>query len=50
MNRLWLGLGSVLALIAIGVYFWLRQAPPQLPPPVAVVAPPAIVPAKPAIN
>ncbi len=50
MNRLWLGLGSVLALIAIGAYFWLRQAPPQLPPPVAIVAPPAVAPAKPAIN
>lgn len=56
MNRLWLGLGSVLALIAIGAYFWLRQTPPQLPPPVpvvppaAVAPPPAIVPAKPAID
>ena len=27
MNKLWLGLGSVLALIAIGAYFWLWQAP-----------------------
>ncbi len=50
MNRLWLGLGSVLALIAIGAYFWLRQAPPQLPLPVPAVPPPAKVPAKPAIN
>jgi len=50
MNRLWLGLASVLALIAIGAYFWLRQAPPQLPPPVPVVSPSAIAPAKPAIN
>ncbi len=56
MNRLWLGLGSLLALIAIGAYFWLQQAPPQLPTPVAVVSPaavappPAIVTAKPAIN
>ena len=44
MNRLWLGLGSILALIAIGAYFWLRQAPPQLPPPIPVVSPPAIAP------
>jgi len=50
MNRLWLGLGSGLALIAIGAYFWLRQAPPQLPPPAPVVSPPAIAPPKPAIN
>jgi hypothetical protein len=56
MNRLWLGLGSVLALIAIGAYFWLRQAPPQalLPAPVvsspAVAPPAAIVPPAPAIH
>jgi len=51
MNRLWLGLGSVLALIAISAYFWLRQAPaPQPPPPAAVVAAPAVAPAKPTIN
>lgn len=50
MNRLWLGLGSVLALIAIGAYFWLRPAPQQLPSPVPVVSAPVIVPAKPAIN
>ena len=56
MNRLWLGLGSLLALIAIGAYFWLQQAPPQLPPPIpvvppAAVAPPtAVAPAKPPID
>ena len=50
MNRLWLGLVSVLALIAIGAYFWLRQAPPQLPPPAPVVSSPAIAPPEPAIN
>jgi hypothetical protein len=50
MNRLWLGLGSVLALIAIGAYFWLRQAPQQLPPPAPVVSAPAIAPAKPVID
>ena len=50
MNRLWRGLGSVLALIAIGAYFWLRQVPTQLPSPAPVVSAPAIVPAKPAIN
>ena len=56
MNKRWLGLGSILALIAIGAYFWLRQAPQQLPPPIPVVSPPAvappaaITPAKPAIS
>ncbi|MBI2315998.1 MAG: DUF3014 domain-containing protein [Betaproteobacteria bacterium] len=42
MNRLWLGLGSVLVLIAIGAYFWLRQAPQ--PPQAQVAAPPPIAP------
>ena len=50
MNRLWVGLGSVLALIAIGAYFWLRQTPQQLPPPAPAVSPPAIAPAEPAIK
>ena len=50
MNRLWVGLGSVLALIAIGAYFWLRQAPQQRPPPAPAVSPPAIAPAEPAIK
>lgn len=50
MNRLWIGLGSVLVLIAIGAYFWLRQAPQQLPPPTPVVSRPAIAPAEPAIK
>jgi Protein of unknown function (DUF3014) len=50
MNRLWLGLVSVLALIAIGAYFWLQQAPPQLPPPPPFVPPTAIAPPKPAIS
>jgi hypothetical protein len=56
MNKLWLGLGSALALIAIGAYFWLRQAPQQVPTPAPVVssqaiAPPhAIVPPAPAIH
>jgi hypothetical protein len=56
MNRRWLVLVSVLALLAIGVYFWLRQAPQQLPPPIpvasapAIAPPPAVVPPQPAIN
>lgn len=56
MNRLWHGLASVLAVVAAGVYFWPRPAPPQLPPPTPVVsapaiaAPPAIAPAPPPIN
>ena len=50
MNRLWVGLGSALALIAIGVYFWLRPAPQQLLPPTPVASPPAIAPAEPAIK
>ncbi len=50
MNRLWVGLGSALALIAIGAYFWLRPAPQQLPPPTPAVSSPATAPAKPAIN
>ncbi|MBI4291965.1 MAG: DUF3014 domain-containing protein [Betaproteobacteria bacterium] len=50
MNRLWVGLGSVLVLIAIGAYFWLRQAPQELPPPVAHAPPPAVAPAEPAIK
>lgn len=56
MNRIWFALGSVLALIAIGAYFWLWQTPTQLPPPAPVLSPPAvappsvIVPAKPTIN
>ena len=50
MNRLWVGLGSVLVLIAIGAYFWLRQAPQQPPPPAPAVSPPAIAPAEPAIK
>ena len=39
MNRLWVGLGSVLALIAIGAYFWVRPAPQQLPTPTPAVTP-----------
>ncbi len=53
MNRLWLGLGSVLVLIAIGAYFWLRQAPPPPAPQptrAPAVAPPAVAPAEPAIK
>jgi len=51
VNRLWIGLGSFLALIAIGAYLWLQQAaPPPQPVPVPVVPPPAIAPANPAIN
>jgi hypothetical protein len=44
MNRRWLALVSVLVLLAIGVYFWLRQAPPQPPPATPVVSAPAIAP------
>ena len=44
MNRRWLWLGSVLVLIAIGAYFWLRQASQPLPPPIPVVSPPAVAP------
>ncbi|MBE0624511.1 MAG: DUF3014 domain-containing protein [Burkholderiales bacterium] len=44
MKRLWIVLVTVLALVAIGAYFWLRQAPQQLPPAVPVVPPPAIAP------
>jgi hypothetical protein len=56
MNRRWLALVPVLALLAIGVYFWLRQAPQQLPPPIQVASAPAIAPSpaaappEPAIN
>lgn len=56
MKKRWLGLVSILALIALGAYFWLQPAPPQLPPPSPVVsspatAPPAaLVPPVPAIN
>lgn len=56
MNKMWLGLGSILVLAAAGAYFWLRQAPPQMPPPVPVapsrpIAPPAAnPPTAPAIN
>lgn len=44
MKRRWLVLASVLVLIAIGAYFWLRQAPPQPAPPVAIVSPAPIAP------
>lgn len=47
MKKLWLGLVSVAVLIAVGAYFWLRQAPPQLPPPVPVVSAPAVAPPAP---
>lgn len=49
-RRIWIGLASVLALIAIGAYLWLRPAP-QLPPSPAplAVSPPA-TPAEPAIK
>lgn len=50
MNRLWVGLGSVLALIAIGAYFWLRPAPQQQPHPALVAAAPAVAPVEPAIR
>ena len=50
MKRLWIGLGAVLALIAIGAYFSLRPAPQQPPPPAPVVPPRAIAPAEPAIK
>ena len=50
MNRLWVGLGSVLILIAIGAYFWLERAPHQLPPPTPVVSRPVVPPIEPAIK
>ena len=50
MNRLWVGLGSLLVLIAIGAYFWLRPAPQQLPPPTPVAALPAVAPIEPALK
>lgn len=56
MNKLWIGLGSVVALVAIGTYLWLRQVPPQSPFPApaaslpAAVPTPAIAPEKPAID
>ena len=52
MKRLWVGLGSVLVLIAIGAYFWLRPAPQPLPLPdtAPVVSPPAVAPKEPAIK
>lgn len=57
MKKLWLGLGLVLALIAIGAFLWLRQAPPQSPFPAPAPpsiapppAPPAMAPATPPIN
>src|ERR1700741_5423744 len=53
MNSLWLGLGSILLLTAVGAYFWLQQAPPQLPPPPvpapAISPPAALVPPEPGI-
>lgn len=42
MKKLWLVLGAVCALIALGVYLWLRQAPPPPPPPAPAVAPPTV--------
>ena len=42
MKRIGIGLVAVLVLLAIGVYFWLRQAQQQVPPPVQVVSPPPI--------
>jgi hypothetical protein len=54
MNKLWFGLVSVLALIAIGAYLALRQPPPPIPapvePPPAVAPPAAIEPVKPPVN
>ena len=56
MNKIWLWLVSILAVIAIGAYIWLRQAPPQPPSPAPVasshaIAPPAAITAPaPAIN
>lgn len=50
MNRLWLGLASIAVLIAVGVYFWPRQAPPPPAAPAPAVPPPAAKPAEPAVN
>ena len=44
MNRTWLGLVSVLVLIAIGAYLWLQRAQPPSPPPVPAVSPSAATP------
>ena len=53
-NKLWVGLGSVLVLLAIGAYFWLRSTPQQPPTPVVsappVVSTPAAAPPEPAIR
>ena len=56
MNRIWLGLVPILALTAIGAYFWLQRVPQPAPNPAPVaspqaIAPPhAITPPAPAIN
>jgi hypothetical protein len=56
MSKAWTWLGAVVALIAIGAFFWLREPAPQAPaqapttPPAAATPPPVAAPAKPAIN
>ena len=52
MNRLFVGVGAVLVLIAIGAYFWFQQAPQKrpAPAPAPVVSPPAVAPKEPAIR
>jgi len=50
MYRLWVGLVSLVLLIVIGAYFWLRQEPAQLSPPAPAALPPAIAQAEPAIK
>ena len=51
MNRLWVGLGAVLVLIAIGAYIWMMPAQQQTPPPPPPVASrPAIAPSEPGIK
>lgn len=49
MTRTQLGLMSILALFAIGTYFWRYQASPQRPPPVPIISPPAVAPPRPAV-
>jgi hypothetical protein len=56
MSTRWIWLGSILVLIALAAYFYLREmtpqptAPPAQAPPAPVVAPAASAPAEPAVR